>query len=373
MFSLLLLGVFLVWYISDRIYTRYWYQGLTVDIHFQEKFIYEGESSAMKEILVNDKLLPLPAVEVRFSCSRNIDFLDEASANVSSTDRSYKRDVFSLLFHQRIERLLPFIANKRGVYQIYEASITGYDFFFRSDYYIEFTQETTLYVYPRQVDTYRIVMLYQAITGEILAHRLLYPDPFEFSGIREYRKEDPVNHINWKASARTGELMVNQFASTTSIDITVLFDVEDQLILKHEDLVEETICIVSSLAKRLLINGLSFHVVGNSFDQFSNSLFDMDVRSMEDIFGLDQKLAYIDSTQIVCSMAELLQKEADKRRTEHTYILLSKNRESVMKASLASLIGTDNQVVWVIPIRVGDVPHLMPYGIPHVKVIQWEI
>ena len=234
MFLLLLLCILLAWFLSQKLYARYWCNGLSVEIEFQERFLYEGDTSAMKEIVVNDKFLPLPALEIRFSSNRNLEFLSEASANTNSTDRSYKRDVFSFLFHQRIERTLPFIAHKRGFYEIFDVSITGYDFFFRSGHYAETHQDTVLYVYPRQVDTYRIALLCQAVSGMLLSRSRLYPDPFEFSGIREYRREDPMNHINWKASARTGNLMVNQFDSTTSISLSILFDIEDRLILKYE-------------------------------------------------------------------------------------------------------------------------------------------
>lgn len=251
MLLLLLLGILLAWLASRILYRKYWNRGLSVQIEFTRRCIYEGERSSMRETIINDKLLPLPALEVRFSASRNLEFLNEARANTSATDNCYKRDVFSFLFHQKIERTLPFTARKRGLYQIYEVTGIGYDFFFRSGYYVELPQQTFLYVYPRQVDTRRIDVLCRAISGTVLSRRRLLPDPFEFSGIREYRRQDPVNHINWKASARTGKLMTNQFDSTTNTSLTLIFDMEDNLILKYEDLVEETLRIVSSLSARL--------------------------------------------------------------------------------------------------------------------------
>ena len=374
MFLLLLLGVLLAWFLSRKLYARYWHRGLSVDIYFQDRFIYEGEASTMKEVVINDKLLPLPALEIRFSSNRSLEFLNDASANTSSTDRSYKRDVFSFLFHQRIERILPFTAHKRGFYQIYDVSLTGYDFFFHSGYYADLHPDTVLYVYPRQVDTYRIAMLCQAISGALLSRSRLYPDPFEFSGIREYRKEDPMNHINWKASARTGSLMVNQFDSTTSISLSILFDVEDRLILKYEDLVEETIRIVSSLAGRLIKNRMSFHVASNGFDAATGAPLSMYLKSGGGkIAELNQKLACMDSSRAACSAAELLQKEAELKRTDHTYIFISKNREDDLTNAMQALIGTGGQILWVLPVRPADVPFLDIPARPHITVIPWEI
>lgn len=374
MFLLLLLGVLLAWFLSRKLYARYWHRGLSVDIYFQDRFIYEGEASTMKEVVINDKLLPLPALEIRFSSNRSLEFLNDASANTSSTDRSYKRDVFSFLFHQRIERTLPFTAHKRGFYQIYDVSLTGYDFFFHSGYYADLHPDTVLYVYPRQVDTHRIAMLCQAISGALLSRSRLYPDPFEFSGIREYRKEDPMNHINWKASARTGSLMVNQFDSTTSISLSILFDVEDRLILKYEDLVEETIRIVSSLAGRLVKDRMSFHVASNGFDAATGAPLSMYLKSGGGkIAELNQKLACMDSSRAACSAAELLQKEAELKRTDHTYIFISKNREDDLTNAMQALIGTGGQILWVLPVRPADVPFLDIPARPHITVIPWEI
>lgn len=374
MFLLLLLGVLLAWFLSRKLYARYWHRGLSVDIYFQDRFIYEGEASTMKEVVINDKLLPLPALEIRFSSNRSLEFLNDASANTSSTDRSYKRDVFSFLFHQRIERTLPFTAHKRGFYQIYDVSLTGYDFFFHSGYYADLHPDTVLYVYPRQVDTHRIAMLCQAISGALLSRSRLYPDPFEFSGIREYRKEDPMNHINWKASARTGSLMVNQFDSTTSISLSILFDVEDRLILKYEDLVEETIRIVSSLAGRLVKDRMSFHVASNGFDAATGAPFSMYLKSGGGkIAELNQKLACMDSSRAACSAAELLQRETELKRADHTYIFISKNREDDLTNAMQALIGTGGQILWVLPVRPADVPFLDIPARPHITVIPWEI
>ena len=124
-----------------------------------------------------------------------------------------------------------------------------------------------MYVYPRQVDTARIQMICRAVSGMVLSRNRLYEDPFEFSGIRDYRKEDPMNRINWKSSARMGDLMVNQFDATTSVEVTVLLDIEDANILREEAQVEESIRITSSLAARMVKNKMNLWVKSNAKDE----------------------------------------------------------------------------------------------------------
>ena len=386
MLLLLLLGILLAWLASRILYRKYWNRGLSVQIEFTKRCIYEGERSSMRETIINDKLLPLPALEVRFSASRNLEFLNEARANTSATDNCYKRDVFSFLFHQKIERTLPFTARKRGLYQIYEVTGIGYDFFFRSGYYVELPQQTFLYVYPRQVDTRRIDVLCRAISGTLLSRRRLLPDPFEFSGIREYQRQDPVNHINWKASARTGALMTNQFDSTTDTSLTLIFDMEDKLILKYEDLVEETLRIVSSLSARLARSRMSFRVVGNAADvhalpaggspdnAISGIPFSITIgEGCPNIGLLNQKLACMDSKDIVMEMEALLKDEASLKKSGHTYVVVSKNRDDGIIRGLRSLVLANNEVLWVLPIRPAEASSLTSFRDPGITRIPWEI
>ena len=118
MLLLLLFGMALAWFLQKKLYQKNWQKNLKIQVSFQDSAIYEGEESTLKEVVVNDKLLPIPALELGISMSRNLEFDREAKANASITDQSYKRDVFSFLFHQQVTRTLPFQAKKRGFYEI---------------------------------------------------------------------------------------------------------------------------------------------------------------------------------------------------------------------------------------------------------------
>ncbi len=46
----------------------------------------------------------------------------------------------------------------------------------------------------------------------------------EFHAIREYQPGDPFKIINWKATARTGKIMVNEFESERKVDVVFVVD-----------------------------------------------------------------------------------------------------------------------------------------------------
>jgi uncharacterized protein (DUF58 family) len=372
---LLLISIFLLWILQNRLFQKYWDYGLSVSLRFQDPYIFEEETSAVKETVTNDKLLPLAAVSVRLSMNRNLSFLSEASENSDVSDQTYKRDIFSFLFHQQVTRTLPILGKKRGCYHIDGADVTAYNFFFQGNYYANFSQETQLFVYPKPVDIHRIRLVSQAISGSILSRNRLHPDPFEFCGIREYRREDPMNHINWKATARTGELMVNQFDSTTDYSVTIFLDLEDPYILKYEPLTEESVRIAASLAAYLVSRRMQVRIVSNGVDLLA--LGDTVPKGLDlsfpvgsgQISVLYEKLSCVDSAQVTCHMEELLLQREFSAAAGETYVVISKNHSGGLPASINRLMQSQNDVLWVMPVF----PSSQRPSFDSIPVFHWEV
>ncbi len=382
----LLISIFILWFLQNRLFQKYWSKGLSVFLQFQDSYIFEEETSALKEIVTNDKLLPLAAISVRLSMDRNLAFLRDASENSDISDQTYKRDIFSFLFHQQITRTLPFLGKKRGFYSIESADATAYDFFFQQGYYKSFSQQTQLFVYPKPADISRIRLISQAISGSILSKNRIYPDPFEFSGIREYRREDPMNHINWKASARTGDLMVNQHDSTTNFSITVFLDMEDPYILKYEALTEESVRIAASLAAYLVNRRMPLRMVSNSIDvllqdpSFLKEKKRFDSSDALDVFlpsgagkmsELYRKLSCVDSSHLACHMAELLNRRELSSATGETYLVISKNCSPELVEALRRLTKSQNEVLWVMPVFSYNAGQY--FDDPRLHIMHWEV
>lgn len=216
MWALLLLPiVLLVLYFAQRLlFRRLWDKNLTVQISFDRDYIFCGEEANLVETIVNNKYLPLPVLEVGFDMSRWVVFQDEENSTVS--DMTYRRDVFTASVRQRITRTLPVRGKKRGYYRIASTTVTSYDFLMTEKQVAHFPQETEFYVLPAHISASHIRIPYSKIMGLLVSRRRVYDDPFEFAGIRDYRRSDPMKYINWKASARGGTLLVNQHDSTLS-------------------------------------------------------------------------------------------------------------------------------------------------------------
>ena len=77
---------------------------------------------------------------------------------------------------------------------------------------------------PRVLDVPGIDLLLGRPLVEEQAERSLAVDPTALRGVRPYRPGDPVRAVNWRATARTGELHTNEFDPSSLAAVRLLLD-----------------------------------------------------------------------------------------------------------------------------------------------------
>lgn len=253
------------------VYGIFWRKDLEADAWFDCGAVTEGETTVLNEMVVNAKWLPLPVVHFLLQTDRQLVFNGESKSNTTVSDQNYRIDVYSLMPWQKITRRLTFCAEKRGYYPVRELSLECRDLFFKKFPSSEIPVNTWLYVYPKLVFTEELDLIFQRMMGEILIRRRLLEDPYAFSGIREYQTYDTMRQINWKATARTGELRVNSCQSTVSCTVSLLLDVRLPRIAEAEERVEQ--CIRTAAAFGVLCNEaqIPFALYTNGMDKDGNT------------------------------------------------------------------------------------------------------
>ena len=357
MISLFILGLLLLLISWNLYYATHWNKDLVVSLNFMQDYVYAGEQTQMTEQIENRKKLMLPVLEVSFHADKKLSFLDCENTNVS--DFVYKRDIFALLGHQRITRKLTLYCPKRGFYRIDESWLTTYSLLHRRRFSVECPANAKIYVYAARTDVSDIAVACERLMGSIQCAKRLYEDPFAFSSIREYTVTDPMNTINWKASARTGELMVNTFESTLTEKVMIYLDLEDSTILKYEDLVEESVSIASSLAQKLIARGME---VGICVNANSNDLAPAGGRKQ--LNKIERMLAKCRSENAIPFAAllsaqsdiyrQLLQQSSLEPSEDTVMIFISKNAERNQRA-IEHFVGNRQQAIWVLPYTKNDI------------------
>lgn len=276
MIKLIGIGIiaFLLFILEQKIYKKMWNRKLAVSIRFTSGNIFEGDEGSIQEIIENRKRLLLSMLNVKFSTSRNLEFDDGSGSR--TTDQYYRNDVFMVGSREKVTRTLSFKGIHRGVYSITKADLIASDLFLVSRMVDEAPVNTTLYVYPRPFDSEEFKLSLKQLNGDVLAKRHLLEDPFEYRGIREYQLFDSMRSINWRASAKTGELKVNQKNYTALKSVRIFMNLEDSGVLKKPECVEASIQIVAGLCEFFLSQGMQTACYANASDMFTGEILSLE-------------------------------------------------------------------------------------------------
>jgi uncharacterized protein (DUF58 family) len=112
----------------------------------------------------------------------------------------------------------------RGYYQVGPLVLETGDLFGLHRRFRIVTDPIYIMVYPRVVPLPGYDIASRRPIGEIrLTHRL-FEDPTRIAGVRYYQPGDPLNRINWAATARTGVLHSKIYDASTIAGATIVLD-----------------------------------------------------------------------------------------------------------------------------------------------------
>ena len=112
----------------------------------------------------------------------------------------------------------------RGYYQVGPLVLETGDLFGLHRRFRIVTEPVYIMVYPRVVPLAGYDIASRRPIGEIrLTHRL-FEDPTRIAGVRYYQPGDPLNRVNWAATARTGVLHCKVYDASTIAGATIVLD-----------------------------------------------------------------------------------------------------------------------------------------------------
>ena len=359
---------FLFFGVQRYIYRRSWNKNLAVSIEFTSPGIFQGEEGELQEVVENHKRLPLPLLHVKFQTSRNLAFSDEVSS--STTDKFYHNDIFQVGGGEKITRTLTFTGKKRGYYKIDNIGLEGTDLFFTTQMTENRETDRYFYVYPKPLYTDEMRQSLRQLNGEVLVKRHWQEDPFEYRGIREYQSYDDIRNVNWKATAKTDELKVNQKNYTALQVIRIFFNIEDVGILKKQDAVEATLGIVVALAENFLGQGISVALYGNGADLISREPVVIEASAgkgqLERIY---KALARVDTDRAAMSFVETFGEMLMQTKGSTQTIVVSPNCYDDFGELLQRYEATGQEYVWFYPVWESEEPQLPEWVVPHTRVL----
>ncbi|MBH1939609.1 DUF58 domain-containing protein [Mobilitalea sibirica] len=365
-----LIGALLLYQLQKYLYKRYWNKQLKVNLSISEDHAIEGEDRILTETIINKKLLPIPIIKVKFMTSRYFTFHDMSNATVS--DNYYRNDLLSVMMYQKISRNISFRCARRGYYTIEKIHVVCSDLLVVSEYVCGYDVNVHLYVYPRPVDYNRLQIPFQKMLGTVLTKRFINEDPFEFKSIREYQSYDTLKTINWKASAKTGSLMVNVFDYTASQQIKIMMNLEPEALKKQEDLLEESMRIAAALAAKFIEQGVPTAFYTNALDILTKEpIFIPAGSGTNHLRTINESLARIDTNLDVPAFQPILKEECQGAHRNDYIVLISTYHKEDLQQLLSSMLQDKTDFMWIVPysknISIKIDTKLQPY------TYEWEV
>ncbi len=114
--------------------------------------------------------------------------------------------------------------NRRGYYQVGPTVVETGDLFGLHRRFRVVTEPHFLLVFPAVIPLEGFEIASRRPIGEVRMTYRLYEDPTRIAGVRSYQPGDPLNRVNWHATARTGELHSKVYEPSTIAGATILLE-----------------------------------------------------------------------------------------------------------------------------------------------------
>ncbi|WP_416147460.1 DUF58 domain-containing protein [Salipaludibacillus sp. HK11] len=218
--------------------------------YFSKPAVFAGDKVEMKEIIENDKILPVPWVRLASRMAPSLIF--EKQKNLGVESEQFLSSLFSLTPYQKIIRTHEVTCLRRGYFYFKEAQLTSGDLIGLVKKYRHVEAVSSLLVYPEIRPIKDLPIPSHQLQGDYFVRRWIAEDPFINAGVREYQPGDSLRSVNWKASARAQTMQVNKkdFTADYRLMIYVNFDQNEdiRLSISDEALVEKAISYAASIA-----------------------------------------------------------------------------------------------------------------------------
>jgi uncharacterized protein (DUF58 family) len=152
------------------------------------------------------------------------------------------------------ERELPLRlrCSRWGLYDVGDVEARAYDPFRLVVWEGRFRRSQSLKAYPRAVSLSRILspVETQAFTGSEVAR--VKGEGIEYADLRDYVPGDRVRSINWRASARRGDLVVNERHPERNTDVVLFVDSFTDVRSEYRSTLDDAVRAAATLAVRYL-------------------------------------------------------------------------------------------------------------------------
>ncbi len=226
-----------------------------------------GEAVELEITVENRKPLPLVWLDVQDQFPDALPVTGITLESALIPKRAMFRTVFDVRPYERVRRHYTVTAAARGWYRFGPVLLQTGDPLGLVKTTEEFAGSVELIVYPEVRPLASFGLPAELPLGEQKPRRPLIEDPFTVDGIRPYVAGDHPRQINWRASARTGDLQSKRYEKRTTPNVQIMLDANTfEHFWEGQDttLLERAISLAASVAAQALDRGYQVGLAANA-------------------------------------------------------------------------------------------------------------
>lgn len=262
---IMFIAVFVV--VQGVLYKKGIFEKIYITRSFDNTGVFPGDKVVYELVIENRKFLPLTWVSINEKLYTGLEFEISTKVQKLNDDVYLHNSMFSLLPYQKVIRRYNLKAVKRGYYQLKYMTMTSTNMLGTEEYCMEREESASISIYPNIKDLRGTLIPANTTQGDFSVKRWIIEDPMVITGVRAYGGNDSLKSINWKATAKNQQLLVNKYDYTADKKIMIILNLERQeYSLNKEDIgtIEEAIEVSASIASMMHETGIPIGFATNS-------------------------------------------------------------------------------------------------------------
>lgn len=253
----LLIGLLAIFFATSRVawyYRTMAWRPLALSLRLQPRRVFPDKEVELRLRLANHGRLPLPWLRLELHLPRKVE-VQGLTLQKSPLDAVLLLP-FSLAHRQQVERRVVLQMPHRGLHRIGPAAVHLTDPLGIEDSRSELSGQTDFLCYPRLRDIHAEIR--EAMPLGERRGRSFLDEQSHYLGPRPYQPTDPLRRIDWRQSARRGDLFVRTYETVATAQTAIFLDPTTSRNAWDgidPEVLERTVEITASLANHLIERG----------------------------------------------------------------------------------------------------------------------
>ncbi len=251
---------------AARLWSRLSLERVVYERTLSEHRVFAGESVDLTLAVENQKVLPVPWIEVRETFPRGMPATAQTRPGSAPGTEVLVRST-SLGSNDRVEWEVSLRAARRGYFRVGPTLLRSGDIFgFFEREQVGLPRIDGIVVYPRTYALAELGFDSARPFGEFRGGNPVFEDPARVVGVRDYQHGDPMRRIDWKATARVGRLQSRLYEPSRSLSLIVALNIPTfEYTWQGSDpvLLERGISVAASIARWAFDSGAAVGLIAN--------------------------------------------------------------------------------------------------------------